>query len=633
MPDALDLLSVAWRDQKGYVCLSFRNATLSKEEPGYWRDMTFTWPSGRAKVEAAIKEATKRGRDVYWSPAVYASPQRASEGVLGRVHTLWADLDEVDPRKLPPQLKPTAAWESSPGRFQALWLLDKPLPPQEQSSLNQRLTYAIGADKGGWDLTQVLRTPGTHNHKYPDHPPVELLYLNGHQLNARTLSHDLPEVTKAAPTLTAALQDPKAVMARHKLSARMKELIRARFATVGQRSDRLWELECLLAEAGMDATEIVSITKWTVWNKFKGRHDELDRLFTEATKAINHVNPAEQPDLPDAIEDDEDIGPVTWTEFDSEHKPITWVVQDIWGESEVGFISGLPKSYKSWVAIDLAVSVASGTPFLGQFESKRGNVLLIQEEDPRVILQDRLVKVAGHKKLVEVHPTSDTTFEMKYDLPDNLFIISNQGFTLTEEWLELLEQWINERNIKMLILDPLMMIAGGGFDEFKAFEFMDKVLKPLKRLRARTRSAVVIVHHHLKGSTTASARDMYGSVALWAWEEAALHLQISGVVGGHVTAERFSKHALLPPLTITIGDVSETWAPEIGTGQSGGDVYDVLKTMEAGATVEELTTYMGLSRETITRTLRQLKADGKADDAGIQRGGKGRPRKRWTITG
>jgi hypothetical protein len=383
----------------------------------------------------------------------------------------------------------------------------------------------------------------------------------------------------------------------------------------------------------MNASEIVSLTKWTVWNKFKGRRDEIDRLFTEANKALDHVAPPDFEELPDAIEDDEDVGPVTWTEFDAEHKPITWVIQDIWGESEVGFISGLPKSYKSWVAIDLAVSIASGTPFLGKFDSKRGNVLLIQEEDPRVVMQDRLVKVAAHKKLIEVNVHNDETFEMKYDLPDNLFIISNQGFTLTPEWLDLLEMWIEEREIRMLILDPLMMIAGGGFDEFKAFEFMEKVLKPLKRLRARTRSAIAIVHHHLKGSTTASARDMYGSVALWAWEEAALHLQIGGV-GGHIVAERFSKHALLPPLTVNIGDVSEHWSPDVSTGQSGGDIYEVLKTMEAGATVEELTTYMGLSRETVTRMLRALKADGKADDSGVDRSaGKGRPKKRWVITG
>lgn len=627
-PTTPDLFDLAWREQKGYVCLSLRNAQLTKDHPDYWRDMIFSWPKGRNKLLHAIDDATKAGRDVYWSPAVYASPQRAKDGVIGRVHTLWADLDEVDPKTLAPQLKPTAAWESSPGRFQALWLLDKPLSPQEQTNLNQRLTYAIGADKGGWDLTQVLRTPGTRNYKYEDQPEVQLLYLNGHRLNVRALDADLPELV-TAPQSLASLEDPKEVLARHKITARAKELIRARHAQVGTRSDRLWELECLLAEAGMDPGEIVSIVKWTVWNKFKGRNDELQRLHVEAIKAVAHAAPTIIQELPTALIEEEDVGPLTWHEFDAEHRPITWMVQDVWGDNEVGFISGLPKAYKSWVALDLAVSVASGTKFLGQFQAKTNNVLLIQEEDPRVVLQDRLVKIGAAKELVGITKLDETSFEMHYELPDNLFIVSNQGFTLTDEWLELLERWIEEREIKLLILDPLMMIAGGGFDEFKAFEFMEKVLKPLKRLRARTRTAIVLVHHHTKGSEGKGARDMYGSVALWAWEEAALHIQVSGI--GKIVIERFSKHALLPPLTVDIGNVEDHWDPALSSGQTGADIYELLVTMESGATVEDLVTYTGLSRETITRTLRRLEKEEKATKQGQQRRGKGRPRDVWVA--
>jgi RecA-family ATPase len=181
----------------------------------------------------------------------------------------------------------------------------------------------------------------------------------------------------------------------------------------------------------------------------------------------------------------------------------------------------------------------------------------------------------------------------------------------------------------MCILDPLMMIAGGGFDEFKAFEFMEKVLKPLKRVRARTGAAIVLVHHHLKGSTDAGAKSMYGSVALWAWEEAALHLQISGV--GKVTAERFSKHSLLPPITIEIGDVSEVWSPAISTGAST-ELYDVLQMFEGGATVDELMGHTQLSRDVITRQLKALEGQGKVEKAGTETPPHGgRPRTKWKV--
>ena len=80
-------------------------------------------------------------------------------------HALWADLDEVDPESIK-DYRPSIAWESSPGRYQALWLAASgdfqgaSWPGNE----NQQLTYYVGADRSGWDTTQLLRIPGWINH-------------------------------------------------------------------------------------------------------------------------------------------------------------------------------------------------------------------------------------------------------------------------------------------------------------------------------------------------------------------------------------------------------------------------------------------------------------------------------------
>lgn len=112
--------------------------------------------------------------DLYFTPNLFSRPRRRKELVLPS-RWLYADLDQVDPHTIDdPQ--PTIAWESSPGRYQCLWLLDRALEPQQHSDTNKRLTYLVGADKGGWDLTQVLRIPGTFNHKYDEKPKVKLLW-------------------------------------------------------------------------------------------------------------------------------------------------------------------------------------------------------------------------------------------------------------------------------------------------------------------------------------------------------------------------------------------------------------------------------------------------------------------------
>lgn len=631
MSEAWDLCRLAWGTQAGWISLSVRDPSVGNDDPGYWRDHLYEWPAAAAQIEEKLDRAARVHKDVYWAPAVFNGPKRSKDGVAP-VQSLWADLDEIDPHDLPKTLKPTAAWQTSPGRWQAIWKLVSPVSPAVQGELNRRLTYAIGADKGGWDITQVLRLPGTRNHKYKNRPPVELLYLNGHTLDPVRLADDLPDLKPLiAHADTDTLPPRDVVLKRHgqALNARAKELIKARHAQVGTRSDRLWELACLLAERGLIASEIAAITQGTVWNKFQGRTGEIAQLLAEAAKAVDHVGVVEVRIEEDAFEEVEDVAPQTWSQFDAEHKAIRWLVADVWGESEVGFISGLPKSYKSWLALDLAVSVATGQRFLDTFQCLKQNVLLIQEEDPKPILQDRLVKIGAAKGLIWAKPTP-AGFRMQYALPDNLFIISNQGFTIDEEWLEQLEAWIIERDIGLCILDPLMMIAGGNFDEFKAFEFMNKVLKPLKRVRARTRCAIVLVHHHLKASTTGGARDMYGSVALWAWEEAALHLQLPGTTG-KVIADRFSKHALLPPLTIDIGDVSEAWAPTVAMGASSGvSLLDLLSTSEAGATAEELEVTTGISKAAVTRQLKALESQGKVVRAGSVPSG-GRPRVLWKM--
>ena len=48
-----------------------------------------------------------------------------------------------------------------------------------------------------------------------------------------------------------------------------------------------------------------------------------------------------------------------------------WLVEHLWGESAVGVIGGAPKSSKTWLGLDLALSVATGTACLGKFAVPR----------------------------------------------------------------------------------------------------------------------------------------------------------------------------------------------------------------------------------------------------------------------
>lgn len=49
-----------------------------------------------------------------------------------------------------------------------------------------------------------------------------------------------------------------------------------------------------------------------------------------------------------------------------------WLIDQLWAEQAVGVIGGEPKSNKSFLALDMAVAVASGAPCLGERRNRAG---------------------------------------------------------------------------------------------------------------------------------------------------------------------------------------------------------------------------------------------------------------------
>ena len=154
---------------------------------------------------AGFLEEVKSGVDIYFCPLPSNKKSRRKES-FDKSRILWADLDEASPYTCHP--KPTIAWETSPNRYQALWLLDRELTASEVESVNKNLTYSIGADKGGWDLGQILRIPYTTNYKPQyDHPHVKLLWKNKELVNFKEVAK-LSKKIEAQPKLHSLIGPP-----------------------------------------------------------------------------------------------------------------------------------------------------------------------------------------------------------------------------------------------------------------------------------------------------------------------------------------------------------------------------------------------------------------------------------------
>ena len=72
-----------------------------------------------------------------------------------------------------------------------------------------------------------------------------------------------------------------------------------------------------------------------------------------------------------------------------------WAIDNLFPR-EHRIVNGSPEgTYKTWFNCALAVSIAMGKPFLGQ-EVRQGTVIIVDEETPKVDVDDRLSRLALH---------------------------------------------------------------------------------------------------------------------------------------------------------------------------------------------------------------------------------------------
>ena len=156
------------------------------------RSLFFAYPQcAHAAAEWTLRRS-EEGLEAYFCAHLLLGRRRTKENAAP-VLALWADADGAP---IPPEApKPSAIVESSPGHAHLFWSLRHPVSPQKAEELNRRLLTTVGADRSGWDLSQLLRPPGTRNRKYEDAPPIRLLELDeGTSYHPRELELALPQL-------------------------------------------------------------------------------------------------------------------------------------------------------------------------------------------------------------------------------------------------------------------------------------------------------------------------------------------------------------------------------------------------------------------------------------------------------
>ena len=190
-----------------------------------------------------------------------------------------------------------------------------------------------------------------------------------------------------------------------------------------------------------------------------------------------------------------------------------WLIEELWAEQAVGILGGEPKCCKTFLALDMAVSVASGTPCLRQFAVReKGGVLLFPAEDSLAVVRQRLegICVAANLSLASLPIEVITAPVLRLDRESDTTLLAN-----------------TVQSIKpgLLILDPLIRLHRA--DENDATQ-MAALLSFLRHLQRTFALAIVVVHHARKGASARPGQGLRGSSELHGWGDSNLYLRRRG---------------------------------------------------------------------------------------------------------
>lgn len=618
-----------WGESEGWVFVAFGKGEFFKQR-------AFKYPG---QLELVVNELKQQNTwtDVYFCPHTFTDSKRLKTHAK-KSYALWIDYDRSGPEKIDP--KPTICWRTSANRHQALWILQEPAEPEEAEKVNRALTYSCGGDKGGWALTKIIRPPESINYKYDPPQDGMLLWDDGPVYqNAETVLEflkqkeeqippDTEELKKKAEDITQQTEMPEELP---ELSDVLKEhgrsIPQAGWDLLEQQpeqdedwSDNLWKLERLLVEAGLPLEAVFVVVANSPWNKYKRDGRPPEQLWREVLKAYEERTSVteEQQGLP-------------WTGMNKlllySEKP-EWLVDGIWMDKNVGWIAGVGKSYKSVLSLDLAVSIATGKPFLNTFEVlKPGPVLMIQEEDPVWRVAHRLQLICAQKG-INIPTLTLGEGNMELEIPKSrdipLLLSVGGGFNFVcDDMIKNIEKAIEYYKPRMIVFDPFFMLAP-GVDEYKAGE-TTKILNLMKYWRNTYDCAIAVVHHYNKSKDGNNSSKLYGTMAFYAWAEN--NMFVERAPGNVISVKRDIKDAiendeilvrfddLEQELSYNVElkeDMEETQAMQTGGEKPKDRILNYLANYSPGTKVprKKIMEATGIGGKTVSKVLTELENKG-----------------------
>jgi hypothetical protein len=208
-----------------------------------------------------------------------------------------------------------------------------------------------------------------------------------------------------------------------------------------------------------------------------------------------------------------------------------WLVRSLWPDRAVGILCGAPKACKTWLGLDLALSIASGTPCLGAFPVEQpGPVLAYLAEDAVDRTRERLDGMARHRGI------DLRSLDLRFITEPTLKLDALRDVDRLYATVELLRP-------RFLLLDPLVRLH--SLNENDAGD-VSAILALLRSLQRSFDVAVALVHHARKNGRATNGEALRGSGELYAWGDTYAYLQRTNDDGLRLHLEHRHERAIEP---------------------------------------------------------------------------------------
>jgi hypothetical protein len=282
--------------------------------------------------------------------------------------------------------------------------------------------------------------------------------------------------------------------------------------------------------------------------------------------------------------------------------PLEWIVEGLLPIG-LGLLVGKPKLGKSWLALDIGLACACGTPALFKATTRRCAVLYLSLEDNKRRLQSRMRKVLAGEP-------APHDFRYSFESPPGMACLAA------------IDGYLNSNpDCKFVIVDPFAKVRGNPDGRKSAFQQDYSDIGAFHALANRRQIALLLVHHARKQDASDPMDSINGTTAMLAATDTALILN-------RTRGEDVAQLSITGRDIEDLGDLALSWERTVCKWKILGDaqtvrqetiqsrIFNYLREQQEPSSVNEIVGELQVKKWTVITILGRLKKRRAVEQAG-----------------